>query len=346
MIEESILEKANKLLEGKGKLLYLTEFGSHLYGLDTENSDKDYRGVFLPDINQMLLGNFVEEINSSTGNQHSKNTANDIDIKLFSVHKFLKLAQKGEIGALDLLFSYFRNPARFWEVDDRTFKIIASNRDSLIDANDMKAFYGYAMQQAKKYGIKGSRYGLLKRIIGLLQHIEPAERKKTEKLSSIVPDLIELSELENCQCYCFEQVLEGKVANSTEKYLRVCGAAHSFNITIREFENRIKKVLSSYGDRVKNTDIDWKALSHAIRALDQCAELLEEGMIVFPLRTKAHLLDVKLGKLSYDTVESEILEKLEKIEFLKNTGTQITQRYGYSAKTWQDYILNLYMKFY
>ena len=31
-------------------------FGSHLYGLDTENSDKDYCGIFVPTAKEIILG--------------------------------------------------------------------------------------------------------------------------------------------------------------------------------------------------------------------------------------------------------------------------------------------------
>ena len=29
--------------------------GSHLYGLNTPNSDIDYKGIFMPDLNELLL---------------------------------------------------------------------------------------------------------------------------------------------------------------------------------------------------------------------------------------------------------------------------------------------------
>lgn len=49
-------------------VVYMT-FGSHLYGLDTPMSDKDYKGVCLPDTKSLLLDVYylnMEERNSDS----------------------------------------------------------------------------------------------------------------------------------------------------------------------------------------------------------------------------------------------------------------------------------------
>jgi predicted nucleotidyltransferase len=37
-------------------LICETVFGSHLYGTSTEQSDRDYKGIFLPSAQDILLG--------------------------------------------------------------------------------------------------------------------------------------------------------------------------------------------------------------------------------------------------------------------------------------------------
>ncbi|QQV91959.1 hypothetical protein vBKpMFBKp34_100 [Klebsiella phage vB_KpM_FBKp34] len=61
------------------KIVMETIFGSHLYGLNTPNSDTDYKGIFIPDAKDILLGKAPKTIQSSTGDKHSKNTKDDID---------------------------------------------------------------------------------------------------------------------------------------------------------------------------------------------------------------------------------------------------------------------------
>lgn len=42
------------------KIIMETVFGSHLYGLNTPTSDKDYKGIFLPHPRDILLGKAQE----------------------------------------------------------------------------------------------------------------------------------------------------------------------------------------------------------------------------------------------------------------------------------------------
>jgi predicted transcriptional regulator len=44
----------------------------------------------------MLFGNYPSEISFSTGDKNGKNIAGDIDIKLFSIQKFMKMLIEGE----------------------------------------------------------------------------------------------------------------------------------------------------------------------------------------------------------------------------------------------------------
>ena len=98
---EQIIEQLNI----PGDLLYLTQYGSHLYGINTENSDLDYRGIFIPKIRDIVLKRDVDEYNTELNINNIK-----VDVKLFSIHKFIRLCSKADTNALDVLFSY--NPER------------------------------------------------------------------------------------------------------------------------------------------------------------------------------------------------------------------------------------------
>ena len=78
-------------------------FGSHLYGTNTPDSDRDYKGVFLPTRREVLLGEIPKNITESTGNRYSKNGAGDVDTEMFSLHQFIKLAIDGQTVAFDML---------------------------------------------------------------------------------------------------------------------------------------------------------------------------------------------------------------------------------------------------
>ena len=337
MTEKLPINLINKLLENKGKLLYLSEYGSTLYGTNNPDSDIDYRGIFLPNKQNQLLGIKYEEVNYTTGNSQSKNSSTDVDIKLMSLQKFIKLCSEGDTNALDLLFSMPCDHIIKFIGNDNILDLYM-NRDKLIDVKNMKAFIGYAIAQAKKYGIKGSRLGVIKDIKNYLNALP--KQYDQYPLSIKVGTILHYFGDES---YCFHKTLVDKETDKELDYLCVCGAMHQYNIPIKEFKTRINQVYEKYGERAKlaeeNQGIDWKALSHAIRCIEQCKELLTDGCITFPLKQKDFIKDIKYGKIDYKTVEHLIVTGLDEISKLQES-TLI--KYNYKVSFWNEYILNLY----
>ena len=79
-----------------------TVFGSHLYGLSTPNSDTDYKGIYLPELSELLLGTYKPYINLDT-NKNGKNDSDDVDEEYIALPTFIQLACKGETIAMDML---------------------------------------------------------------------------------------------------------------------------------------------------------------------------------------------------------------------------------------------------
>jgi hypothetical protein len=67
----------------------------------------------------------------------------------------------------------------------------------------------------------------------------------------------------------------------------------------------------------ENKNIDWKAISHALRAADQTKEILTENNLIFPLKMAPFLVKGKQGKLDYLAEVAPVLESLmEEVEEL------------------------------
>lgn len=79
------------------------KFGAHLYGTATSDSDVDYKGIFLPSKDEVLLGRIPKSHSHSTGKHQSRNTKNDIDVEIYSLHYFVKHACDGQTVAMDML---------------------------------------------------------------------------------------------------------------------------------------------------------------------------------------------------------------------------------------------------
>ena len=73
------------------------EFGSHLYGTSTPDSDHDWKSVYLPEARDILL----QRVQASTGHvvkrtEGQRNTAQDVDDEAYSLQRYLQLLSEGQ----------------------------------------------------------------------------------------------------------------------------------------------------------------------------------------------------------------------------------------------------------
>jgi len=278
-------------------------FGAHLYGTATPDSDFDYKGIFLPTKEQLLLGRIPKSHNYSTGREESRNTKNDIDIELYSFHYFIKLACDGQTVAMDMLHA----PENMILQKSNIWDAIVKNKQKFYTKN-LRSFIDYARRQASKYGIKGSRINAALQVLKILKK-EDSSKKMREVWN-------QLPRVEHC--YDVDPDPNGM------RQYQVCGKSFQESTTIGYVIPIVEKFYNDYGRRAKlaaeNKNIDWKAVSHALRAAYQTKEILTENTINFPLRTADFLVKVKQGKLDYLSEVGPVLETLmEEVESLALT---------------------------
>ncbi len=269
------------------------KFGSHLYGTATHNSDLDLKGVFLPTKEEVLLGKIPKNVSFSTNTKAAKNQPDDIDVELYSLHYFIKLACEGQTVALDMLHA----PEEMIVESSEIWTSIISERHRFYSKN-LESFIQYARRQASKYGIKGSRLNTAARATDLLKAEDP-----TTKLGIVWNKLPPME-------HCYEA---GTDPNGIRQY-QICGKVFQETTAIGYIIPVLEKFSNEYGSRARaaarNKDIDWKALSHALRAAIQVKQIVTEQTITFPLREAPFLMKVKDGKLDY---LSEVAPKLESL---------------------------------
>ena len=262
-----------------GKLLYATKFGSHLYGTDTPTSDTDIVGIYKPRIQDLVLGTDQRTVVYKSNTSNSKNSADDVDVTLYSLQYFCELLRSGEVGSIDLLFSMFRKDTQLFTDSSFINQFISvSNR---LVSKQSKAFVGYAFNQAAKYGIKGSRY---------------CDLLEFDQFLSTLPDTLVISDFISL-IPPLKYIHAQEVCNIT--YLSVQGKLHTLNLSIIELRKRVSDAISRTGNRTKlaatANGVDWKALSHAYRAITQFEELCVTDHLVFPLRNAATIKAIKLN---------------------------------------------------
>lgn len=109
--------------------------GSHLYGLDTPESDEDFLGVFVAPTSEVL----------SLSKPKETHVTKNPDMQLHEVEKFIRLAASANPTVLELLY------CPEYIVQEYEGTLLVNNKYSFLSTNRVRAaFAGYAKQQVDK----------------------------------------------------------------------------------------------------------------------------------------------------------------------------------------------------
>lgn len=292
-------------------ILYVTEYGSKLYGTDTPESDTDYRGIFLPSYDSRILGTDPDYIKLDTNTSNEANSSKDIDIHLDSIHKWFNLLAKGETGAIDVLFSMWSSSSTYFVPTFTDW--VKGNYLSLITSNP-KAFCGYAIGQAKRNNVKGQRYNELCEFI--------SNTKQAFNFKELVPRDQKLGhtemDLSGYKYINWKEAEPPRGQSGTWTYLEVLGKLYPPTWKLDFVLEKLEEMKEQYGDRAKKAvdNVDWKALSHALRVVQEVKELLSTRFIKFPLQDRRYILEIKQGKHELEDIVQELSNYIEEIDEL------------------------------
>jgi hypothetical protein len=297
-------------MDNERKIICRTIFGSKLYGTDTPESDTDYKSVFMPSEMEILTGKIPKTINMTTGQNNSRNGANDVDHESFSLHYFMELLYQGQTVALDMLHGSMET------ITTPLWRELKSRKRDFYTKN-MRAFVGYARKQASKYGIKGGRLDAAREALAFLM----SQGDRT------IGFLYETNGLwENEHTYLkVHRELNGR-PNAQVSFWEVCGKKMTFGGKASYYVAMLKKFYDNYGGRAilaaENKGIDWKAVSHAFRVAYQTKAILQGYGFCYPLQSTAIIRAIKSGEMDYKTSVAPALDDLmEEIEALAKVST-------------------------
>jgi hypothetical protein len=296
------------------KIVYITQYGSKLFGTDNIHSDTDYKGIFIPSKRDVLLKKDIEHYNYTSGENHSKNGKEDVDLQLYSIYKWFNLLKKGETGALDLLFSLFREDTQVYS-DEMFTSVMKENAGKFYNRN-LHSFVGYCVGQSKLYNIRGSRFRELHTFVEYFSKID--EKKKHLKIEEVFDEIESIFSSEVFKYIHFTKgaVSRGNDAYKEGMYVEVLGKKFRATVSVAYFSEKISAMEAQFGNRARasSTGVDWKALSHAMRVIDEVEELLDEGFISFPLRNYVYIRSIKEGRETLEEVMNIIDRKLDVVQ--------------------------------
>jgi hypothetical protein len=307
-------------------ILVEMKFGSHLYGLNTENSDEDYVGIFLPSLEDILLGRGKQTINLSTSSSSQKNSSEDVDRTFYSLHAFIQGLINGNTTVLDMIHapkSAIIKSSPIWEA-------IVSHRH-LAYTKTMKSFVGYCRTQASKYGIKGDRLRAVNTVQEFLKDADP------NLLMEDVWDKLPTGE------YLSFVDIDSESAG-TQHYYEVCNRKFQNTAKIEYVMERLDNIAESYGHRARlardSNGMDFKAISHALRVAYQARAIFKNGGFEYPLEETPFIMKAKLGELDFETEISPVLDDLMKeIEELSKKSDYPEKA---DAEFWENFLIDIY----
>lgn len=291
-------------------------FGSHLYGTDSEKSDKDYKGVWLPTWKEIALNRVPKQyLNSTTGDSNSRNTSDDVDIEIFSLHTFVKEALAGQTFALDMVHASKECTLQSHPIWDD----LVINREKFY-SKSVDSFIGYALGQASKYGIKGSRLNDAKAVLDWLE-----AQDQGKKVQDCEPWTMPTGEHIN-----FFKAGEDHVGGADRVFgtspldmVEVCSRKFHMSVKVGYARDIVNKFYENYGARAKQAandeGIDWKAISHAFRAGYQIKELFSDKTITFPRPEAEFLKDIKYGRRKYVDIAPILEDLMDEVKVLKDS---------------------------
>lgn len=270
-------------------ILFETIFGSKLYGTQTADSDTDYKAVYAPSLEDLTLGKVDVYSSIHVGNkddQHAKSNNTHYEIEYYTLHKFLKHLVEGQIVAIDILYApkhcWTKTPHNFWLTD------IIDDRSKFLSKN-LNKFVQYAVKQAAKYGIKGSRLNTADKFIKFFKSQDPEIR-----LGDIIDDVKPLLD---------DNAKFGEVSDPYTPLLIICGKKFLLTTKIKHLIEPLERFMEKYGKRSRmasvDKGVDKKACSHAFRAAFEVKELVLTRNLRFPLKERKLLHDIKTGKMQY-----------------------------------------------
>lgn len=293
--------------------LFECQFGSHLYGTNTPESDVDIKGVYQATLSDVILDKVENTYSTST--KHStdhKNTKDDKDLEYKELRYFLKEASQGQTYALDMLFC----PPEKALVTSSLWQEIQQNRLKII-TKQCKPILGYIHQQCAKYAVKGSRLDALQDVIKWASE-KPLESKILEHLDDF-PE--RFKEVDGETTYFSKRRWEIDSKRNGQAYtdvmINVLGMCFQYGAKIKYILPVLQKRYEEFGNRAflaqKNQGVDWKAVSHAVRLILQAKELAQTGSITFPLIEKDFVLKIKRGEMDWEVVNTWIFEHIDSV---------------------------------
>ncbi|WP_292008829.1 nucleotidyltransferase domain-containing protein [Chryseobacterium sp.] len=317
-------------------ILFEAISGSRAFGLATENSDTDIRGVYYLPKEQFFGLNYIPQISNETN-----------DITYYEIGRFVELLQKNNPNILEVLASPPDCILRTHPIMDHL------KTEYFLSKLCKDTFAGYAVSQIKK------AKGLNKKILNPIEkekksildfcfilqdqgsvplkkwlHEFPSSGGASEGRGGILQEKCGLINIDNTKGIFalfydesdrlgYKGIIQNNEANqvsvsSIPKYEKPIAYLFcnldAYSTYCKDYREYWKWVSERNEDRYNvnqkhGQNYDSKNMMHTIRLLQSCEQIFKTGSLHIRVDNREELLDIKAGNRSYE----EVMEKAENL---------------------------------
>lgn len=279
--------------------------GSHLYGTNTENSDRDYLGIILNSKEELLGLQSCEELteNIVSKSNNGRNNKDAVDCKYYELRKFCRLAMNGNPTVLEVLFVNKENIVEITKEGEELLKL----RQEFVSKRIYNSFMGYAFAQKKKAFDKSEN---IKCVEGLYKGLNMYS-------SAILVMTFNDFRQKDPAAFTFIKDYVKIYKNERNDEMFKCGdLIFPINILIKKLKESLKQRLDKASwrkDGMLQYGCDYKFMSHNLRLLMEGIELMNTKNLILPLSYRDIILKIKTGNMNnqdivdlMDTYETEL----------------------------------------
>lgn len=317
-------------------LVVAVTYGSHLYGTSTPTSDHDFKAVYLPSLEDLILAKapkvlrFRFDKDGNTVGESESMPDNGYEAEHTPVQKFVHDYLGGQAYAVETVFAviqgaHLKHLPPVGTLGSRrgcAFEALCHKLVKQYTHRNVNGMVGFAVKQTFDYVHRGQRLNAAKAVLDTLKRSLEFFTANGENQPNLIrldspvsymkcedgaePEMVTETLLDSV---ARETVLElGSTVNNGRKMrtLKLNGREYLETTTLPHLINAVEKLCDQYGERstrASETDVDWKSLSHAVRVYQQVIELLNTGFVTFPRPNAAELLEIKSGKVALADVK-------------------------------------------
>jgi len=322
----------------KQKTVLLVRHGSHAYGTNTESSDEDFKGIFIPPKNYYLgTVHRIEQLELK---------APDPDCVIYELRKFFNLAMDNNPNIIEVLHT---SPEDHLFVDELG-EMILDRRNDFLSKKAKHTFLGYSVSQLKR--IKTHKKWLMnppakpptREQMGLpdstlipqdqLMAVQAEIQKELDKAQFDFMDNLDEPTKIGIRTIMSEMLAELKITSDDHWMAasRKIGLSDNFIEIMkkeREYTSR-KREWDQYNNWKANRNptraaleekygFDCKHAYHLVRLIRMCEEILTTGKVIVKRPDREELLSIRNGAWSYEKLIDFAESKEKNLNELYNT---------------------------